>query len=227
MKVKPLVQRAAFIGGLEEFRMNKNIRRAGARGAALALALFTQSAFADMTTPAWISQSTGPTPTNSWFVPLSLDLSGFGEFDSLAIRIDTGGEAFSHNALSDFSKDGSGWSVTGMNREKNISVAGGNQAEQMGLNVHFEGDIPEASGEVAIDVALFSEGSIVAAARGEWQDFGGSRFDRFVFIQGTWVPAIDELPTGMPVVPGPRAVLLGLVGLGITALVRYRAALVN
>jgi hypothetical protein len=191
-----------------------------ALGAAL---LVAPVALADMSAPEWILQSAALTPTGSWSVPISLDMSRVSSFDSLAVRITSPGDSFSQHGLEGFSRDAVGWNVVGMNREHNISVGSGQDARQVGVTLHFAGDPPTKSGDINIDVALFSGDSVVATAHGEWQDLSGNRYDRFYFAPGTWQPLIDELPSGLPpAVSTPGAVLLGLIGLGLTMLIKAR-----
>ena len=144
--------------------------------------------------------------TGSWSLPLGF-FSTTSSIDSIAVRI-TSGDPFSPEAMADFNV--AGWSE-GSN-EGMFATATGSGTNMLGFTLHFSGIL---TAPVQFDVAAFSNGVLIGAIQGDWSGNG-----HFVsFSDSNWNGINNS--TAAPV-PSPSSLLLGMIGLALIGLVRFR-----
>jgi len=142
--------------------------------------------------------------------------NGVGPFDLIGARI-VSGDSFEPPALSGFS-GGSGW-VIGLNTAS-LASAGGSSTTSENFTTNFTGTAgPDA---VVLDFVAFNGSLIVDSARLYYDPTdttGLTQFSGYDWWYGAsdWTVVRSDL-----VVPGPAAVVLGAIGLGLVGWVKRR-----
>lgn len=146
----------------------------------------------------------------SWAAPIAF-FSTTSSIDSLAARITTGSDPFSPQAITDFSVGG--WSQT--SNQGMIATATGSGTGMLGFTLHFSGSFTEP---LQFDVAAFSNGEYIGSLHGVWSGNG-----HFVALSdGTWQPDTSIFGSGGVHAPSPSSLLLGMIGMGLIGMVRFR-----
>jgi hypothetical protein len=145
--------------------------------------------------------------------------------DLIAWQITTP-QTFATEPFTDFTVVGtgttSGWALAGMDEDRTIAVAAGpDTSDILSFMLHFDGAMPMESGAIEVDVAVFSNGGMIATAHGSVVVGGGAYSSPyFDFGLGDWTPELGDLP--MASAPAPGALLLGAMGLGLVGVIARR-----
>lgn len=148
-----------------------------------------------------------PFDGNSW--GQRFQESGVGQFDFLAVQMNSSGDAFEAPVFRNFSAGG--WSS--VFNSSTLATASGTSLTSLEFDLIFAG---ANTNSLEFTFVAFRGNTLLESARASWNGSGWS------VTAGAWTPSRQSLEN--LVVPVPGAALLGVLGLGIAGWVKRRMA---